>query len=383
VLQTLAGTPSAKSGLAPGDEILAINGIPLSRLEFEQLVQLLTQSRQQTAQLVVRRPGNVRMLTFTLTPELMDSPSVDRAWMLKPDFGCIHVTSFDATTGRDIKQAIEKLGGEQLKGLVLDLRDNPGGVVPAAIETASLFLEPGQRILTVRGRTAKGEVADVPKTAKPYKFPLAVLVNGKSASASEIVTGALQDHDRATVIGEPTYGKGLVQSVYPLSQGAGIALTTAFYYTPSGRSIQRPLATGQLDSSSIAPPGEYHTDSGRTVTGGGGIRPDLEVHPDPVTRLRAVLDATGSFVAFGAPYGRDHNITEDFQVTPQLLDEFQVYLSEHQIQPPVAEWSRDRAWIESRLKQEIFNLTIGVAKGDEVEAQRDPMVKEALRAIGK
>ena len=383
VLQTLPGTPSAKSGLAPGDEILAINGIPLSRLEFEQLVELLTESRQKTAELLVRRPGNVRMLQFTLTPELMDSPSVDRAWMLNPDVGCIHVASFDANTGREIRQAIEKLGGEHLKGLVLDLRDNPGGVVTSAIEAASLFLAPGQRILSVRGRSAKGEEADVPKTATPYKFPLAVLVNGKSASAAEIVTGALQDHDRATVIGEPTYGKGLVQSVYPLSKGAGLALTTAFYYTPSGRSIQKPLSTGQLNAASIAPPGEFRTDSGRRVTGGGGIQPDIEVHPEPVTRLRAVLDASGAFVAFGAPYGRDHTITANFQVTPQLLDEFRVYLSEHQIQPPVADWSSDRAWIESRLKQEIFNLTIGVAKGDEVEAARDPMVREALRAIQK
>ncbi|MEO7144554.1 MAG: S41 family peptidase [Bryobacteraceae bacterium] len=381
VLQALPGTPSAKSGLLPGDEILAINGYALDRLEFDQLVQLLSASRQRDARLIIRRPGNARLLPFLLTPELVDSPSVDRAWMLSAGVGYVHVASFDAQTGRDVKLAIEKLGGEKMKGLVLDLRDNPGGVVPAAIATASLFLKPGQRILTVRGRSVKGDQADVPATATPYTFPLAVLVNGKSASASEIVTGALQDHDRAVVIGEPSYGKGLVQSVYPLSSGAGLALTTAFYYTPSGRSIQKPLAAGQLDSAEIAPPGDFHTDSGRRVMGGGGITPDVVVHPDAVTRLRAVLDSSGSFVQFAAPYARDRKITPDFAVTPDLLDQFEGYLSEHDIQPPVSEWLADRPWIESRLKQEIFNLALGVAKGDEVEAQRDPMVRAALKQL--
>lgn len=381
VLQTLPGTPSERSGLLAGDEILAVNGIPLSRLEFNQLIQLLSESRQREAQLIVRRPGNARLLTFVLSPELVDSPSVDRVWMFSPSTGYIHVASFDAGTGGEIKKAIEKLGGDRLKGLVLDLRDNPGGAVPAALETAALFLKPGQRILSIRGRAAKSQEIDVPATAKPYSFKLAVLVNGKTASASEIVTGALQDHDRAVVVGEQSYGKGLVQSVYPLSSNAGLALTTAFYYTPSGRSIQKPLSAGMLNAAAIAPPGDYHTDSGRKVTGGGGIEPDIVVHPEAVTRLRAVLDASGSFVSFAAPYARDHKITPDFQVSGALLDQFQGYLAEHDIQPPVSEWVSERPWIESRLKQEIFDLSFGVAKGDEVQAQRDPIVKAALKSL--
>jgi carboxyl-terminal processing protease len=381
VLQTLPGTPSEKSGLLPGDEILAVNRIPLSRLEFNQLVQLLSESRQRDAQLIVRRPGNARLLTFMLSPELVDSPSVDRAWKISASTGYIHIASFDAQTGADVKKAIDKLGGDQLKGLVLDLRNNPGGAVSAALETASLFLKPGRRILSVRGRTAKSQDVDVPATAKPYTFKLAVLVNEKTASAAEIVTGALQDHDRAVVVGEPSYGKGLVQSVYPLSSNAGLALTTAFYYTPSGRSIQKPLSTGMLDAAVIAPPGNYHTDSGRKVAGGGGIQPDIVVHPEPVSRLRAVLDASGSFVSFGAPYARDHKITPDFEVTGTLLDQFRGYLAEHDIQPPVSDWLSERPWIESRLKQEIFNLSFGVAKGDEVEAQRDPIMRAALRSL--
>src|SRR3989442_5788122 len=162
VLQTLPGTPSAKSGIAPGDEILAINGYAIDRLDMDQMVALLTQSRQQPARLVVRRPGNARPLDFVLTPEEMQSPSVDRAFFLKPGLGYLRVSSFDEKTGQQIKEAIEKLGGASLKGLVLDLRNNPGGLLPAALETAALFLPPGQKLLSVRGRKVEEQEQKVP-----------------------------------------------------------------------------------------------------------------------------------------------------------------------------------------------------------------------------
>ena len=165
------------------------------------------------------------------------------------------------------------------EGLVIDLRNNPGGVVNAALEGASMFLAPGQRILTAKGRSSDPQNADVPKKAKPYQFPVSIIVNEKTASASEIFSGALQDHDRALIVGEPSYGKGLVQSVMPLSDGAGLAITTAFYYTPSGRSIQRPLRNSALSEtfSGKTDPNAptYKTDKGRLVKGGGGIQPDL------------------------------------------------------------------------------------------------------------
>ncbi len=385
VLQTLPGTPSAKSGMAPGDEILAVNGYQLSRLDMEQLIALLTQSRQQQAQLVVRRPGNARFLSFVLTPEEMQEPSVERAFLLKPGIGYLRVSSFDEKTGRLIRDAIEKLGGRNLKGLVLDLRKNPGGLVTSALETAALFLKPGARIVTVRGRNVAEKSEDVPAGATPYEFPLAVIVNEKTASASEIVTGALQDHDRAVVVGEASFGKGLVQSVYPLSEGTGLALTTALYYTPSGRSIQKPLDSSQfaLGAATAHPNGqsEFHTDAGRKVTGGGGIVPDYVVAPPPVTRLEVVLQASGSFTTFATGYVASHKITEDFKVTPALLDDFQVFLSQHDIQPGVNQWSTERDFIANGLKTEIFNLTLGVAKGDEVDAQRDPMILKAVETL--
>jgi carboxyl-terminal processing protease len=385
VLQTTPGTPSAKSGMAPGDEILAVNGYQLSRLDTEQLIALLTQSRQQQAQLIVRRPGNARFLNFVLTPEEMQTPSVERAFFLKPGIGYLRVASFDEKTGRLIKDAIEKLGGRDLKGLVLDLRKNPGGLVTSALETAALFLKPGARIVTVRGRNVAEKSENVPSGATPYEFPLAVLVNERTASASEIVTGALQDHDRATVIGEVSYGKGLVQSVYPLSLGTGLALTTALYYTPSGRSIQKPLDASQfaLGPATAHPNGqsEFHTDAGRRVTGGGGIVPDYVVAPPVVTRLREVLEASGSFTTFATGYVADHKIAPDFEVTPAVLDDFKVVLSQHGIQPAVNEWSAEREFISNRLKTEIFNQTLGVEKGDEVEAQRDPQILKALELV--
>ncbi len=381
VLQTLEGTPSAKSGLTAGDEILAINGYELARLEFEQLVQLLTVARQQEAQLYVRRPGTARILNFTLKPELVDSPSIDRAFLLEPKIGYIRIASFEEATGKLAREKIEALGGEDLKGLVLDLRNNPGGSVEAALETASLFLTPDQLVFSVKGRSTKTEEVRVPKLAHPYKFPVAVLINEKSASASEILSGALQDHDRASIVGEPSYGKGLVQRVFTLSNNTGLALTTAFYYTPSGRSIQKPLAFGQLDSKAIAPTGSFHTDAGRQVLGGGGIQPDEIVEPAEMSRLEMVLDASGALTSFASEYVRTHEISPDFEVTPEILDELRVFLSARNIQPGVSDFLKDRAWMQSRLLQELFNLKFGVAKGDEIEMHRDVVVQDAVKKL--
>ena len=387
VLQAMPGTPSAKSGISPGDEILAVNNIRLDRLDLDQVVSVLSQSKQQPARLDVRRPGSVKLLQFTLTPEEMQAPSVERIFPLRAGIGYIRVGSFDEKTGKEIKQAIEKLGGVKLKGLVLDLRNNPGGLVTAAVETSSLFLQPGQTILTIRGRHVEEKEEKVNKIAEPYAFGVAVLINGKSASAAEIVAGALQDHDRGAIIGEPSYGKGLVESVFPLSENTGLALTTALYYTPSGRSIQKPLHGEQfaLAATSAHPNqrSDFHTDKGRPVRGGGGIIPDFEIYAEPLSRLRTVLEGSGSFTSFATEYTRKHKITPDFEVTSALLDSFQTYLAEREIQPGVSEWSRESSFVQSRLKTEIFNQGLGVEKGDEVEAQRDPQIQKALEILGQ
>ncbi len=386
VLQTLAGTPSARAGLSPGDEILAVNGYVIARLDSDQLAELLGESRQRPARLEVRRPGTPRILEFTMIPAEMESPSVERAFMLGAGVGYIRVSSFDEHTVQELKEAIEKLGGDRLTGLVLDFRNNPGGMVTAALETASLFLQPGQTIFTMRGRHVPEKAETVPANAKPYGFKLAILINGRTASASEIVAGAMQDHDRATVLGEPSFGKGLVQTVYPLSEGTGLALTTALYYTPSGRSIQKPLDVTRFElAATTSHPNQakvFRTDSGRVVTGGGGIRPDIVVEPAPLDRLREVLEATASFTIFATEYLREHKVAEDFTVTPELLDQFQVFLATRNIQPGVTEWSQERDFLANRLKTEIFNQAFGVEKGDEVEAERDPVIQRAKAIVG-
>lgn len=383
-LQTLPGTPSNKAGIQPGDELVAINNIAIGRLEPEQIVQLLTEARQQRVTAYIRRQGSARLLSFILTPELVDAPSVDRSFLLAPGYGYIRVASWDLQTAGQLQAAIEKLGGNSLKGLVLDLRNNPGGIVKAALDAAALFLEPGQKILTVKGRFGEGEAENVPKYAKPYQFRMAVIVNSKTASASEILAGALQDHDRATIVGEPSYGKGLVQSVLPLSNGAGLAITTAFYYTPSGRSIQHPLQNSALSDTfqAVRDRPRFLTDHGRTVLGGGGIQPDVTVQPYSPDRLEEVIDNSASVTNFATQYLQSHPaVPSSFEVTPEIIDEFEVFLASRNIQPSLSEWTAERAWITSRLKEEIVTQAHGVASGDEIALHRDPQVKAALNAV--
>jgi carboxyl-terminal processing protease len=388
VLQTLPGTPSAKSGLMPGDDILGVNGYVIAQLDTEQITQLLSQSRQNQVRLDVRRGDSPRILQFVLTPEEMQSPSVDRAFFIGAGIGYIRVTSFDGQTAVELKEAINKLGGDKLAGLVLDFRNNPGGMVTTALEMSSLFLTPGTKIVTVRGRHYPEKTEVVPSIANPYQFKLAILVNEKTASSSEIFAGAMQDHDRATIIGSSTFGKGLVQSVFPMSENTGLALTTALYYTPSGRSIQKPLDSekfelGGATANTNPEKREFRTDKGRIVRGGGGIEPDLVVFPPNMTRFRAVLDASASFTSFATEYLRNNKITTDFEITSPVLGEFQIYLSQRRIQPSVGEWTREREFISNRLKTEIFNQAFGVAKGDEVEAERDPIIQKALEVVSQ
>ena len=386
VLEAMPGTPAARSGIGPGDEIIAVNGVELARLDLEQVMAFLSQSKQSTARIDVRRPGSARILQLTLVPAELQTPSVERAFLLRPGIGYLRVASFDAETAAQIREGIEKLGGRRLRGLALDLRNNSGGLLPAALDAAALFLKPGQKLLSVRGRSVTSKDEAAPPGASPYEFPLAVLVNAKTASAAEIVAGALQDHDRAVILGEPSYGKGLVESVYQLSDKTGLALTTAYYYTPSGRSIQKPLGAGAIQPGNISgradPVRDYHTDAGRTMAGGGGIQPDFVVYPEPFTRFRIALEASGSFTSFATEYTRGNKgISERFEVTPELLDRFRIFLSERRIRPSVSEWLAEREWISVRLKTEIFNQSLGVERGDEVEAQRDPVILAAIEKL--
>lgn len=381
VLQTLPGTPMQRSGISAGDELLAINNIALGPLTPEQLMQVLTEARQGPALVHVRKPGNMRPLQFTLTPQEMQAPSVERAFLLEPGVGYLRVASFDESTARDMKAAIETLGGGKLKGLVLDMRNNPGGAVSSALDAAALFLKPGQVILSAKGRRVSAE-EKVPAISEPYTFPMAVIVTGKTASAAEILSGALQDHDRAVIVGEPTFGKGLVQNVMPLREGTALALTTAFYYTPSGRSIQKPLAGMQLEHSTQKPAEVFKTDKGRPVRGGGGIEPDLAVQPLATKRLEQFLEASGAYTMFATQYLQGKpEVKPRFAAPADLLDKFRAFLSANRVQPGIGEWFASADWIGYRLRQEIVNQALGVEKGDEIEAEREPYIQTALGAV--
>lgn len=385
VLQTLPDTPAARAGIMPGDEIRGVNNYSLDRLEPEQIIQLMTESRQRPVALLVRHPGALRLVELRMVPQQMQSPSVERAFELEPGVGYLRVSAFEGSTGRDIRAAIEKLGGNKLKGLILDLRNNPGGLVGSALETAALFLKPGQAILSAKGRSVAETTQRVPADSVPYTFPVSVLINAKTASASEIVSGALQDHDRATIIGEPSFGKGLVQSVFPLAEKTALALTTALYYTASGRSIQKPFREeGFALGETAAHPNEqaeFRTDNGRPLQGGGGIVPDYVVLPPALTRFRTVLEGSGVFTTFALEYIKDHKITAGWEVPQNMLNQFQLWLGERGIQPGLSEWLGERDFITSRLKEDVYNVALGVEKGDEVQARRDPVVQKALESV--
>ena len=376
VLQTLPGSPSERSGLTAGDEIVALNGYQLSQLTIEQLAGLLGQSRQKRAELMVMRPAFTRLIPMSLVPAEMADPSVTRAFLLEDGIAHIKVGNFEQQTARELKDAIEGLGGASLKGLVLDMRGNPGGLVEAAVRTAAYFLDPGQRILWILGREGPKEELRVPPEAEPYKFPLAVLIDSRTASAAELVAAALQDNGRAAILGERSFGKGIIQSVFSLSQGTALALTTAQYLAPKGRTIQRPL--GDCRVFILAPCPE----EAGAKRGTGGVEPDEITYPRPFSELETVIEATNSFFDFAKQVSDKRlEVSDEFEVTPELLDDFQLFLSERRIRPGLSEWSSTLEFIKSRLKQEIFNLAFGVEKGDEIEIRRDPEIQAALQAV--
>ncbi len=359
VLEAFAGSPAARAGIHPGDEILQVNENRLARLTVEQIVEVLSAARTlERTHLLVLRPNSSKVESITASPAELPESTVDRAFFLREGIGYLHVTGFENDTVAQIKKALENWG-PSLKGLVLDLRDNRGGLLNGAVEAAGLFLPQGALVLTARGRSAEARRFTVEK-AEPLgqKLPLGVLVSGRTASAAEIFAGALQDHHRATLVGETTFGKGTVQGVYPLSEGTGLALATALYFTPSGRSIER------------------------TRNAQGGIAPDEPVPPRSYTEFQAFLEDRGVFLEFARHLrGAGRSLPPDGEITPALLDEFRGFLGEQQV--PVNEklWSENRNFIRTRLKTEIFNLSFGVARGDEVAASADPQVQRAVELL--
>lgn len=311
VVAPLPQTPAERAGIEAGDQIVTVDGKSTQGLNQDEAVKTLRGRPGTSVEIQVRRPGLSQLLAFTITRETIHNRSVQAGTMLDPGIGMVQLNPVSETSADELREEIDALRARGMRALVLDLRSNPGGLLDQGAAVSDLFLDPGQQIVSTRGRAEGMSRIFAAERDQPWpELPVVVLVNQWTASAAEIIAGALQDNDRAVVVGLPTFGKGLVQSLFNLGNGRALKLTTARWYTPSGRSIQRPIAseddhlaevqaiaTGQ-DSIVLDSLPTHRTVSGRIVRGGGGIVPDRLVRGDTLTDgERAFVRALGGNVA--------------------------------------------------------------------------------------
>ena len=313
-----------------------------------------------------------------------------RFW-IKPGYAYLKILSFGETTSREMEDNLKRLGENNIKGLVLDLRENPGGLLNQGVAVADHFLPKNALIVSHRGRSApeKAYVAEHGNHGREY--PMVVLVNRYSASAAEIVSGALQDHDRALILGETTFGKGLVQTVYPLSDNTGLALTWAHFYTPSGRLIQRDYSKKSFydyyfhrDENARNPVDVKMTEGGRTVFGGGGITPDEKYDTAKLDRLQADLFRNGLF-NFTRSYFGTHpaSLPKGWMPDDQLLGDLKSYLRSHGTVFTDADFDKHHDWIRRYLAKEMYTTGFNVDESDAMFARTDPEVEKAVDMMPK
>jgi carboxyl-terminal processing protease len=338
--------------------------------------------------ITVTRPGDEEPLHFTLTRDDIPTYSIRYAFMARPGVGYIKIENFTRTTEREMEEKIQALRREGMTQLVLDLRRNPGGLLEQAVRVSDQFLRKGQMVVYTQGRVRGSDMEyRASGQGRHPDLPIVVLVDKFSASASEIVSDALQDHDRALIVGKPTWGKGLVQTVYPLSQGTALALTTARYYTPSGRLIQRDynsledyLTYDDKDAEPVhAPKDIRQTDSGRPVYGGGGIRPDVIVEHEPTSKFVDLLQRNQVFFNFAVEYNT-HNkgLPKSFQVSPEVVDQFAQFLDRRKIAWTPADIEGDRDRLKVEIRQAIVSTLWGMEEGYKVAAEIDRQLQRAL-----
>lgn len=391
VIAPFVGSPAYKAGIHPGDVIVAIDGKPTDNMSTGDVADHVRGPRGSSVQVTVLRQGTPKPIVFTLTRADIPQDGVDVHFLIRPQVGYVHIAMFNETTDRELQQALDQFG--DLKGLILDLRQDPGGLLKEAVAVGDKFLPKGAVIVSQRGRASPEQVYRAKTGNGGKNFPIVVLVNRGTASAAEIVSGALQDHDRALIAGENTFGKGLVQTVFPLSEDTGLALTTAKYYTPSGRLIQRKYEGVSLydyyydraaNDNTNNPDREVKaTDSGRPVYGGDGITPDIKIPNPKLDAFQQTLLQHYAAFDFALQYLNEHKITPQFQVDEPLLQEFRSYLTAHNIPFTEADIARDHAWLVSTIKSELFTDAFGQQQGYRVRAASDPQVIEALNLLPK
>lgn len=402
-----SGSPAFKAGLRPGDMILQVNDKKTDALSMSDVAELLKGPPGTAVQVVVKREGVDKQLTFNLTRAEIPRSSVPYAMMLKNGIAYITITQFNENTGRDFDEKLKKLDEKNLKGLVLDLRENPGGLLNEGVDVAGHFLKKNDTVVSHHGRiqgSNKEYKTRLDGTGKDY--PVVVLVNRRTASAAEIVSGALQDHDRAWILGEPTFGKGLVQTVFQLADDTGLLLTTAHYYTPSGRLIQRDYSNisfldyythSNLEQRNTAD--VKMTDGGRTVYGGGGITPDERFACTPIdTSLQSPYCSTADkwnkfqreiygkngFTGFAVAYWgpkADATLPKGWEPDERLVEQFHDYLLKNKFDFTEADFTANHAWIKQELKRELYVTAYSYEDSQRLAIEQDPAVQKAIDSM--
>jgi carboxyl-terminal processing protease len=394
ILAPMVGTPAFRAGLRPGDVILKVDDKSTDGLGTSDVADMLKGPKGTSVKITVSREGYDAPLDFTVTRAEIPKRSVDVAFMLRPGIGYIKLSGFNETTESEMADALKSLNATQLDGLILDLRGNPGGLLNEAVAVSDMFLDKNQLIVSHHGRASQERRYYAVQGNEGMQTPLVVLINGGSASASEIVTGSIQDHDRGLVVGEQSFGKGLVQTVSGLSEDTGLALTTARYYTPSGRLIQRDYKDvslyDYLYNHKAPPPTEVKlTDGGRQVTGGGGITPDVVVAEPKLNEFQQLLlrhnvfyPYQGSVGGFTTSFlGTKPGITKSFAVDDTVMTDFRKYLDHLDIKYTDADVAANSDWIKRMIKQEVFTSVYGLTDGYEVELQDDPQILKAIESL--
>jgi carboxyl-terminal processing protease len=393
VLAPFPGSPAYRVGIRPGDVLVSINDKSTQNMSTGDVADLLKGQRGTSAKIVVSRQGAPDYLSFTVTREEIDRKSVPDGFFIAPGIAYIKIISFDDNTGRQLESNLRRLGQDKFAGLVLDLRGNPGGLLTEAIDVSSAFLPRGATVVSARGRSEpeKTYASHGPKKDEAFRYPIVVLVNQYTASAAEIVSGALQDHDRGLIMGQTTFGKGLVQTVFNVADNTAVALTTMHFYTPSGRLIQRDYtnksfydyyfhhdgATNNLNDARA-------TDAGRTVFGGGGITPDEKYTPPAMDHLEAQLYRTGLF-GFTRSYFAGHppKLPAGWMPDAAALDQLRRYLRDNGYQFSDGNFTADEEWIRRYLAKEMYVFAFNVDESDKVFAKTDPEVLQAAASMPK
>jgi len=391
IIAPFGGSPAYKAGLRPGDVILQVQDTPTDSLSTSEIADLLKGPRGTHVQITVGREGSDKPLFFDIIRDEIPRYSVDEAFMLKPGIAFLHITQFNENTGQEMEEHLKQLGEANFKGLILDLRDNPGGLLNEGIAVAGHFLRRGELVVSHRGRNSAEKPYMARGSAQGQNYPIVVLVNRYSASAAEIVSGALQDHDRGWILGDNTFGKGLVQTVFPLPENTGLALTTAHYYTPSGRLIQRDYSNiSFLDyyygkrTETKNPLDVKSTDSGRTVYGGGGITPDEKFVAAKLNKFQTAVLTKYAFFNFTAKWfgsRSDSKLPKGWEPDAGVVGQFREYLTKQNVPFTEADWTENLTWTKQQLKREMYATGVSFEESQKVAVETDPIVIKGIEAI--